>query len=446
MDISRPLDQPGQIGVSSSPRPSTGGIGLLVHDTLGALPPLRQSFAILAPNMPEPLTTEEAKNLLSLCRAGKLYDVEKWIVSGKSLQIPAGIKKTPLAVAIDLGFHSLVELLARYETSQDIKNKGLSDAVAAKRLDLAQLLLERGAEIKSIPLAHAFGTWDPAIIRFFLDKGADVIKGSPFAVAFGEKIRTTLRPYVEYKKAHPELSSELQEQADQALRHFSHEGDLKWVSLMLWAGANPRTLGPTLDDCHENDLDCHTTALREACYQGKLDVLLKLKPDPSRDDLSELLRCAAFFASVEVLQYLLRIGAKPNDKESGGCGALENCFWHLGFGHFDPFGGKRLVSKSDAHGTLECIQSLTEHGALWRPEGPSQLNSVRQTLCKCEPEVTVELMKIVARNKASPEETLEELLDTPRMRAHLSPLGIKLQPAPSGKVRHRPLDSRRGTA
>jgi hypothetical protein len=118
----------------------------------------------------------------------------------------------------------------------------------------------------------------------------------------------------------------------------------------------------------------------------------------------------------------------------------------LGFGHFDPFGGKRLVSKYEVHGTLECIQSLTEHGALWRPEGPSQLNSVRQALCTFEPEVTVELMKIVARNKTCPDETLEELLDTPRIRAHLSPLGMKLQPAPSGKVRQRPLDSRRGTA
>ena len=126
MDISRPLDQPREIGVSSSPRPSTGGIGLLVHGTLGALPPLRLSFAILAPNMPEPLTTEEAKNLLSLCRAGKLYDVEKWIASGKSLQMPAGIKNTPLAVAIDLGFHSLVELLARNETAQAVTHCKIS--------------------------------------------------------------------------------------------------------------------------------------------------------------------------------------------------------------------------------------------------------------------------------------------------------------------------------
>jgi hypothetical protein len=89
------------------------------------------------------------------------------------------------------------------------------------------------------------------MIRFFLENGADVITGAPFAVAFREKIRTALRSYVE--KAHPELASGLQEQADRALRHFCNEGDLKWISLLLWAGANPRSRGPDLDDRWADD-------------------------------------------------------------------------------------------------------------------------------------------------------------------------------------------------
>ncbi|MBL0161840.1 MAG: hypothetical protein IPP47_32990 [Bryobacterales bacterium] len=46
--------------------------------------------------------------------------------------------------------------------------------------------------------------------------------------------------------------------------------------------------------------------------------------------------------------------------------------------------------------------------------------------CKCEPAVTVTLMKLFARYKAAPEKLLEELLDTPRMRGHLSTIGMKL--------------------
>ena len=45
------------------------------------------------------LTSDDAKNLLNLCRSGRLYDVEKWIASGKSIQVPPGVKKKPLQIA-----------------------------------------------------------------------------------------------------------------------------------------------------------------------------------------------------------------------------------------------------------------------------------------------------------------------------------------------------------
>jgi hypothetical protein len=101
-------------------------------------------------------------------------------------------------------------------------------------------------------------------------------------VAFGSKVRTALRPFVEYKNAHPELAPALKAQADRALRYFAYEGDLKGVSLMMWAGADPRTPGPDLDERFADDPDCFTTAIRQACYGGKLDVLLKFKLEPAK--------------------------------------------------------------------------------------------------------------------------------------------------------------------
>ncbi len=360
------------------------------------------------------------------CRAGRLYEIESWIASGKSTRTPPTVKKVPLLIAIDLGFHSLVELLVRNESCQEVTDKALSDAVSRRRLDVVQLLVAHGAQIKAVPLAEALLSWEPAIIRFFLENGADVITGSPFAAAFGEKVRTALRPYVEYKKAHPELAKGLQEQADRALRHYSHEGDLKWISLMLWAGANPRTLGPTLDDRYETDPECYTTALQEACYSGHLEVLMKLKPDPSRDDLSGLLGCAAVSGSREVIHCLLGMGGNPNDKPNGGSSALDRCLWRLGFDDIDAFLNKRLVSKYAVQRTMECIRELVGRGALWKPDDRREINSVRQTLYKCEPAITVDVVKLFAQHKAASEETLEQLLDAPRMREHLSRLGLKL--------------------
>src|SRR5579872_4860885 len=142
--------------------------------------------------------------LLKLCRAGRLYDIARWIDAGNSLQVtPSRQKKTLLQVAVETGFHSLVELLAKHENDRSSRNAALAVAVAMKRLDLVELLLSNGAEIRSIPLADVLLTWEPKIIRFFLEHGADPITGSPFTVAFAEKVRTALRPFIEYKQAHP---------------------------------------------------------------------------------------------------------------------------------------------------------------------------------------------------------------------------------------------------
>ncbi len=254
--------------------------------------------------MPETLSPEDSKELLGLCRAGKLYDIEKWIADGKSIRTSPQIKKPPLQVAMDLGFHSLVELLIRNEDRVEVKNRALAEAIERKRVDLVELLVSYGAEIRSVPLCDVLLTWEPQMIQFFLDHGADVITGAPFACAFRERVRTALRPYVEYKKAHSELAPALQEQADRALRYFCYEGDLKWVSLLLWAGANPRSHGPDMDDRWVDDPECHTTALKESCSKGNLDVLKKLKPDPRSDDLSELLSSAALATSREVTEDL----------------------------------------------------------------------------------------------------------------------------------------------
>jgi hypothetical protein len=192
------------------------------------------------------LTSEQAKHLLQLCKAGKLFEVQNWIAEGNSISVPAEVKSNPLEVALHIGFHSLVELLARNEPSQDVKNRALLFAVNEKRRELIELLVTQGADIKAVPFIEVLRTWEPTIMRYFLDRGADFVTDRPFAVAFGEKIRTALRPWRECKDKYPEFASELQEQADRALRHFCLKEDLKWTSLLMWVGANARSNGPTL--------------------------------------------------------------------------------------------------------------------------------------------------------------------------------------------------------
>jgi hypothetical protein len=165
---------------------------------------------------------------------------------------------------------------------------------------------------------------------------ADATTDYPFARAFHQlRAKTTLGSYSDCRRSRPDPAEHLQQQADMALRQFCQEDNLKWVSLLMWAGANPRSRGPALDDAdHIEDAEWHTTALAEACLSGSVESLKRLKPSPT-DDLSGMLERAAFSAHRDVLAYLLDLGANPNDRPDGGSTALEACIRYLGWEDFD---------------------------------------------------------------------------------------------------------------
>jgi hypothetical protein len=393
-------------------------------------------------------TIEQAKELVQLCRQGRLYELDKWIAEGKSLDISSarkrGRQRSLLEIAVETGFHSLVELIAKHDRNQSGKVAALNDAVASRRLDLVELLLANGADIKCVPLADVLLTWEPKLIRFFLDHGADPLEGRPFAVAFGSKVRTALRPFSEYKRAHPELTAQLQEQLDCALRHFCGEGDMKWVSLLMWAGGDPRSRGPVLGKEYTEDPECYTSGLEEACEAENIDVLKKLKPEASHDDLSRLLYCATVSARQATIKYLLEIGANPNDKPNGGSKPLDTALWRFSFARFHPYTAQRLRSKYDLWQDFECLRELLQHGAIWDPDDQYSTNSLRGTLLECDPSVTVELLKLFRQHNACPAARVHKLLGTPRMKEHLKTennsllrLGIHLDIVPNASRRLR---------
>ena len=159
-----------------------------------------------------------------------------------------------------------------------------------------------------------------------------------------------------------------------------------------------------------------------------MQVLKRLKPDPKRDDVHGLLTHAATFGHADVVRYLLELGAKPNDKQNGGSTALDSF-------RFESFrqrisstwysasskASKYLVSK-----TRDTIQLLLEHGALWRPDNARDLESVRRNLYECEPDVTLEFIEWLKKHDACSQDTLYNLLRTPAMKKHLTPMARKL--------------------
>ena len=59
---------------------------------------------------------EEILPLIDLCKKGRLFEVQNWIAEGKPVNLPCDDPKgrrlhSPLEIAIDMGFHSLVAVL-----------------------------------------------------------------------------------------------------------------------------------------------------------------------------------------------------------------------------------------------------------------------------------------------------------------------------------------------
>ena len=110
----------------------------------------------------------------------------------------------------------------------------MSHAIEKRRFDLVQLLVEHGYDPRTANMDFVFSTWQPEIIEYFIDRGADVESKLPLAWALCNRVRTALRIFKKYSQQIPSF----QEQINIALRHHCKEGNLKWVSLLVWAGAD----------------------------------------------------------------------------------------------------------------------------------------------------------------------------------------------------------------
>ena len=108
---------------------------------------------------------EELAPLFDLCKAGKLFDVQRWIEEGKPVNPPAekrkhGKFKSPLLVAIDRGFHSLADVLLQGGAVQepDDVDSPMSRAIGMKRRDLVELLVEYGYRPESVEMTWVFAS------------------------------------------------------------------------------------------------------------------------------------------------------------------------------------------------------------------------------------------------------------------------------------------------
>jgi hypothetical protein len=161
---------------------------------------------------PKPPRDEEAEQLLRLCREGRLFELQAWVAAGKSLSVPAHYRQTPMRIALNTGFHSLIEFLLRHEENQSAKDEVLKGMlVDSVPLQLARTTVRVSAACRS----GVIETWDRGVApipRTWCRRSR-----TPRSRAFKARVKAVSGSF-STAGVRPELAEALQLQADMALR------------------------------------------------------------------------------------------------------------------------------------------------------------------------------------------------------------------------------------
>lgn len=370
---------------------------------------------------PAAKSVEELFPLIEFCKAGNLPAISNWIAQGNPLDPPPGKKTrrlTPLQIAIEKGFLTLTEILLNAGADPMVNGNALTHAINHKRADIIALLMDRGALVDSGLFSWACSTGDPDTIRVFLERGADPINDFPFYQGF----TCCLRPMLGIYKTYVEKFPELQIQADMALCHYAKEGNLRCVSLLLWAGARPDKEVPNAQEPEREYLD--DCALVVAAQAGHLPVLKRMKPENYPDLLPSLVEACWHRNSKEVLEYLQKAGATMNLEGERGSQALEHVLWQLSW-DVDPSSPFGAGGSSRIDATIQRLEYLIEKGAKWIPNPEYGLRQSRRNFRKMEPEKILRLFVLFKQHQVVSDQFMEDLVNTAAMRAHLGPKHAK---------------------
>jgi hypothetical protein len=362
---------------------------------------------------------DELEPLLALCRTGKLFDVVEWVKAGKPVALPenAGAKgahRNPLRVAMDRGFHSLVQVLLEAGAPYRVGGyNALENAVDLRRPDLAALLVQHGARVSDVSMRRVIEEWDTEVVDLFLTNGANLQEGMPVAWGLIGKIRPALGLLKRFGATNPDIMK----QAACALRHHANEGNIKWVSLLLWAGADPCVSGSPDPDNEDDDFN----AFEWAAMAGKVEVLQLKKMvaalDPARPESARILD---YCHDSEVLALFLAKGLRPDRLPDRGTSAIQSILrsmsWQFYEGSLYPFASQRPRSNIDssrARERLKMIHMLVAHGAKWLPKDKQAIGYARRELLMMAPDYLLEFVWLMHKYGAARRSDIEELFRTP---------------------------------
>ena len=147
---------------------------------------------------------------------------------------------------------------------------------------------------------------------------------------------------------------------------------------------------------------------------------MRLKPD--EPELQHVLKYACDGQGIELLKRLLELGVDPNDQTNGGSSAIQHALVMMGWSlRMYTWERETNIDSSSSRERMKAIHLLAKNGARWVPTDQSVLNSARQSLVRLVPDYTVEFVWIMKKYQSCCRETIQRLIDTPKMKTHIMP-------------------------
>jgi len=346
----------------------------------------------------------DMEELARLCRKGDLFGVQKWIESGRPVEPgPGKFRRTPLRVAIETGFLSMVEVLLSAGIERDEKTRALRKALDLGRADIFELLVRHGADHATLDFEEVMESRQKEVIEWYVRKGADWDRGYPIAHALARGQREFLGIYMGLRDEVPTARL----QASMALRKHCYEGRMRWVALLLWAGADPYLSVPDLD--YPDDEDCYGSALGAAISRGHSEIVLKIGIDPARCDVSQLLATVWLLADTRIVEALLAAGADPNAQTKSG-NPMDSLAGALGWALDTMF-----KVETNVEAVMRSLEAAASKGGRCRFTDSGSLAVLRRSLAKVSREEAIALLRRLLICGAIEPQDMRRLMATPKM-------------------------------
>jgi len=335
-------------------------------------------------------TVLSVRDLSTLIKTGRLFSLQAALAGGDVETLTEREWENLAVHAVGTGFYSIVEvLLSSRPWNPASLARALDRSVSDRRYDITELLLGSNASVSRVYTGDLFRTMDLNLITRFLRLGVDPAEQNAFAsVLNATRAKSLLGIYRSLREEFPVLDAQVSLALSEAVR----EKNLRWISLLRWAGADPFRPVPYDLDEKWRDNDLMTSAAERACWGDREEAFKLLKIQPTSEQALELLRHAAYDANIEVVRYLLRFVPKErvNETKRSSSAALEELVRQ---DHKD-YGYERRTQKERQERTLECVRAMLDHGACWNPDD-SDLRYARRGLGSHDGKYVVRIIRLL---------------------------------------------------